>query len=283
MIKTWLVRGDCHGNFLWMNDSLTDYKPEETAVIILGDACTNYYLNKSDWKKKRDIENRGYYLYLIRGNHEARPQDVDGMEQMFDPEVHGVVYYEPEFPHIRYFLDYGFYDIDGYTCLIIGGAYSVDKQWRLIRACLTEETNIPKRTGWFANEQLTAEERADCEEMIKAFAATGKIVDFIMTHTCPYSWEPRDMFLNNIDQSTVDETTERWLEEVIKLVPWRMYLFGHFHADRLERPYVEQFFNDLDKLKDIDQRWDRYHSTGELDWWLEKSPMFDEVAEFEQN
>ena len=273
-IKNWLVRGDTHGNFMWMQDQLSNYKPEETAVVVLGDCGFDFYLNKTDLKKKKDVEARGYYIYWLRGNHEARPQDVEGYVKIFDENVHGPVYCDPRFPHLRAFMDYGFYDINGYTCLIIGGAYSIDKQWRLMRACLTEETNNPAKSGWFSNEQLSPEEREDCTLKIKQFAATGKEVDFIMTHTCPYSWEPRDMFLNFVDQSTVDESMERWLDEVKDMVKWRQWLFGHYHADRLERPYVEQYYNDIEEFQTIDDRWTTYYRTGELDWWLEKSPFF---------
>ena len=39
MIKKWLIRGDTHGNFNWMDTAgLTLYNPEETGIIILGDA-----------------------------------------------------------------------------------------------------------------------------------------------------------------------------------------------------------------------------------------------------
>ena len=201
----------------------------------------------------------------------------NGIKTIFDPYVHGTVYYEPNFPHIRYFLDYGFYNINKYNCLIIGGAYSVDKAWRLQRACLTEETNIPKKSGWWNNEQLSPEEMKDCMRQIQTFAATGKHIDFIMTHTCPYSIEPRDMFLGFIDQSTVDDSMERWLDEVKESVTWKYWLFGHFHADRIERPYIEQYFNDIEELDEIVKRWKKYDETGELDWYLAKSPIFNEM------
>lgn len=275
MIKNWLVRGDCHSDFLWMNDlNPNKYIPEETGIIILGDAGINFYLNKTDYKKKKDIQNRGYHIYAVRGNHEARPQDVEGMETAFDTYVHGIVYYEPDFPNIRYFLDYGFYDIGGYNCLIIGGAYSVDKAWRLQRCMLTEETNIPKKSGWWANEQLSPKEMESCMRQIQAFVATGKYIDFIMTHTCPYSIEPRDMFLGFIDQSTVDDSMEHWMDEIMKTIHWNIWLFGHFHADRLERPHIEQYFNDIEELDEIVKRWKKYDETGELDWWLQRSPNF---------
>ncbi len=266
---------DTHGNFLWMNDlDQEQYPPNETAIIVLGDFGTNFYLNHTDQKKKQDIQNRGYYLYALRGNHEARPQNIKGMQTIFDPYVHGTVYYEPKFPNIRYFLDYGFYDINKYNCLIIGGAYSVDKAWRLQRACLTEETNIPSKSGWFNDEQLTIKEMEDCMHLIKNFIATGKKIDFIMSHTCPYSVEPRDMFLSFIDQSTVDESMERWMDNIMKIIPWNIWIWGHFHDDRLERPHMEMYYNDIKELDVIYKRWQQYDKTGELDWWLKRSPNF---------
>lgn len=275
MIKNWLVRGDAHGNFTWMaNGCLDDYAPDETAIIILGDCGFDFYLNKTDLRKKQEVDARGYYIYWLRGNHEARPQDIEGYEVIFDENVHGEVYCDARFPHLRAFMDYGLYDINGYNCFIIGGAYSVDKHWRLERAGLTEETNNPKKTGWFSNEQLTMEEMQDCEKMIKTFKATGKNVDFVMSHTCPLDWQPRDLFLGAIDQSKVDSSMESWMNELKDKFDWNVWLFGHYHADRIERPHVEQFYNNIDSLEVIIDRWRRYDITGRLDWWLHKSPSF---------
>ena len=152
--------------------------------------------------------------------------------------------------------------------------YSVDKQWRLTRACLNEETNDRNKSGWFANEQLTDEEMRNCERVIQRFDITGKVVNFVMTHTCPYDYRPTDMFLNFIDQSTVDNSMELWMNRIKEMFTWHVWLFGHYHADRIERPYIEQYYNDIEELDTIHERWLKYSDTGELDWWLEKGPMF---------
>lgn len=286
-IKTWLVRGDTHGNFAQLTEQLLDYKPEETAVIILGDFGANFYLNKTDARKKKELNQFHYYIYAVRGNHEARPQDIPEMKKVYDEEVEGYIYYEPEYPYIRYFLDYGNYHINRYNCLIIGGAYSIDRDWRLMRAgCIDSfgnpdiNKNNPKLTGWFANEQLSAVEMEDCRQMIKD-KIIGKHIDFVLTHTCPTRFQPTDMFLHGVDQSKVDNSMEEFLEEISHMIDWEIWLFGHYHADRLEAPKVEMYFNNIDSLDNISHRWqvyDRcwqlYDRSHGLPWGIVKGPNF---------
>ena len=269
----WMVTGDTHGVFTRFYNLPKD---EEIGMIILGDAGFNFYLNKTDARKKKEVSENypNITFYCVRGNHEARPQDIPGMILSFDENVHGTIYIEPEFPKIRYFLDYGFYDIGGYNCYVIGGAYSVDKWWRLQRVNLTEETNNPKKSGWFANEQLTKEEMETATMQLYLFKDMGKTIDFMLTHTCPYDWEPRDMFLSSVDQSTVDDSMERWMNTIKDDIPGYIWCFAHFHADRLERPHVEMYYNDMEELNEIYNRWTRYDATGELEWYLVKSPKF---------
>ena len=119
---------------------------------------------------------------------------------------------------------------------------------------------------WFAQEQLTIEEMTEIEDKIE-----GQDFDFVLTHTCPLSWEPVDMFLRGIDQSTVDKSMEVWLNTLKNKITWKVWLFGHYHADRLERPGVEMFYTEMEDLETI---WNRWTSGKELDWWLVKSPMF---------
>ena len=66
---------------------------------------------------------------------------------------------------------------------------------------------------------------------------------------------------------------ELWLEEVKDYVDWNIWCFGHYHADRIERPYVEMFSLETEDLSTIYERWKKYENEG-LDWWLPKSPNF---------
>lgn len=267
MIKRWIITGDTHGQVFQRMDKISrnidNLVAEETAVIILGDAGLNYYLNKTDLKEKKLSSNFGIRIYCVRGNHEQRPQNVQGMKLVYDEDVDGEVYIEDELPLIRYFVDGGEYTIAGKSVLVIGGAYSVDKYYRLARAAGRSFS------GWFEDEQLNEAERAEILQKVN-----GKRYDFVLTHTAPITWEPTDLFLRGVDQSTVEKDMEYWLKEVALSVCWGYWLFGHYHADRIEAPHVEQFYREYEDLETIIKRWKRYDETGELDWWLPKSPHF---------
>ena len=131
--------------------------------------------------------------------------------------------------------------------------------------------------GWFENEQLSAEEMKECVEYFK-----NQKVDFMLSHTCPLSWQPVDMFLSSINQSTVDNSMEKMLETIKneETFNWGIWLFGHYHNDRLERPHVEMYFNYFETLDAIHKRWLDYDAdlspdkSNNIVRWMVKSPNF---------
>ena len=251
MIKNWIVTGDTHGRvhgrIVEIANKYPEYKPEETGIIILGDVGLNYYLSRTEKKNKKIINESGYTLFCIRGNHERRPEDVPGMTTVYDSEVKNNLWIEEDFPNIKYLKDGYEYNFGGYHCLILGGAYSIDKWWRLQQAAARGESF----SGWFENEQLNEEEReAILEEVWNCD------YDFVFSHTAPISWEPTDLFLSFVDQSTVDKTTEYFLESVKEILgSWGIWCFGHYHADRIEAPCIEQFYYHSDTLDELWNRW----------------------------
>ena len=270
-ITKWYITGDTHSDFSRFEKSYYNLANNSLyGIIILGDCGLNFYLNKTDYKKKEYL-NKTYpnlIFYCVRGNHEARPETIETMKQVFDEDVCGPVFMEDEFPNIRYFKDGCTYEINGHRTLVIGGAYSVDKWYRLNRAGLTEETNDPAKSGWFNNELLTE------DEMLEIASVTfGKQFDFVFTHTCPLSWEPTDLFLSFIDQSTVDKSMEQWLDVIKADIHWGVWCFGHFHEDRIERPRVEQFYRNIEDLETVWNRWFDDETIKE-EWWLKKSPHY---------
>ena len=246
-----------------INRNMSEYVPSETAIIILGDSGFNFWLNKTDKKYKKLSCAYGYTFYCVRGNHEERPENL-GYVAEYDSNVNGAVYVDKDFPMIRYFIDGNIYTLNNHKCLVVGGAYSIDKWYRLKRVEGTKE-----HPGWFPDEQLT---EAEMQEIMSNTA--GKEFDFVFSHTCPISWAPEDLFLRGLDQSQIDKTMEIWMEKFKDMFKWNIWLLGHFHTDRLELPHVEIFYTKCENIEDIFNRWEKYDKTGELDWWLPRSPKF---------
>ena len=235
---------DTHGGFATITrisdiqQNMSEYKPEETMIVILGDSGLNFWLNNTDKKYKKLINSMNYHIYCVRGNHEQRPELIKSMVLVNDENVNNVVYMEEAFPNIRYFVDGKIYNLLGYKCLVIGGAYSVDKWYRLSRA-----PKGAKWTGWFKDEQLTIDEMTD---IFKKY--NGQLFDYVLTHTCPISWMPKDLFLSNIDQNTVDNTMEIWLEQIKNSIIFDNWKFAHFHDNRRISSKVKMYFDEIEEL-----------------------------------
>lgn len=210
------ITGDTHGDFSRFNHYADIKKP--IGMIVLGDFGINYYLSKRDRKNKTQLNETlpNVIFYVVRGNHEARPESLITMKQVYDVDVQGNVWMEDEFPNIRYLQDGNVYTIGGKKALVLGGAYSVDKEYRLANGW-----------QWFPNEQLNVNERDAILSRVE-----GEHFDLILSHTCPYPWQPFDLFLPMIDQSKVDNSMEHWMETLSHKVSYNLWCFGHFHQDR---------------------------------------------------
>ena len=100
--------------------------------------------------------------------------------------------------------------------LVIGGAYSIDKKFRIIRGY-----------NWFKDEQLSQKEMDTIFSKVK-----GQHFDIVLTHTCPYKYEPREVFLDFIDQSQVDKSMEYFLDKIEDNIDYDKWYCGHYHTDK---------------------------------------------------
>ena len=207
------ITGDTHRNFSRLSEF--DYDPDDM-LIVLGDAGINYFLNILDEQFKEFLETLNLKIFCVRGNHEERPENIDSYREveMFG----GKVFIEDEYPNLIFAKDGETYNINGKSVLVIGGAYSVDKTFRLVHGY-----------SWFPSEQLN-----DSEKEIILNNVSGKHFDIVLSHTCPYKYEPREVFLKGLDQSLVDKSMEHFLDKVEENITYDKWYCGHYHTEKTE-------------------------------------------------
>ncbi len=234
------ITGDTHGDFSRIEQFCEKiHTTEEDIMVILGDAGLNFWLNKSDYKNKKKVSEIPITLFMIHGNHEERPFLIDGYEEK---EWHGgIVYVQNEFPRLIFAKDGEIYDFAGKKIIVIGGAYSVDKQYRI-------SNNIP----WFESEQPTEDIKNYVENKLDS---VNWKVDAVFSHTSPYNYRPIHLFMKFIDQSKVDNSTEQWLQDIEYKLDYKKWYFGHFHGNwrngRMRMLYEDILDFTTDELNDI--------------------------------
>ena len=195
---------------------------KDDLMIVLGDNGVNYYGNEDDLCLKAQLERLPITFMFIRGNHDMRPTEKIGYQTVWhDTDLWtGMFLVEPAFPSLLFAQDGHGYRLNGKIAFVIGGAYSVDKPFRL-------EYGL----RWFPDEQLSKE---DMWMIGHTLATWDKDVrpSVFLTHTCPLRYKPIDALLPGVDQSTVDESMERWLDNIESLAPYERWYCGHWHIDR---------------------------------------------------
>jgi 3-oxoacid CoA-transferase subunit A len=144
----------------------------------------------------------------------------------------GKVYIEDEYPYLVFAKDGEEYIINGKKILVIGGAYSVDAEYRLMNGI-----------EWFKDEQLSEEEM----NMIM-YKVKGKEYDLVLTHTCPHKYEPVEDFLPSIDQSKVDRTMEYFLDKVEESIRYKKWYCGHYHTEK-KKGNLEFMYESIKKME----------------------------------
>lgn len=186
----------------------------QDVVVILGDVGANYDLGPRDEWMKGVLAGISPTILCIHGNHEARPETVPGyVEKKWNG---GAVLVQPGYPNLLFAKDGEIYSLNGKRCIAIGGAYSVDKHIRLVRGW-----------AWFPDEQPSEQIKAYVEQRL-----AENQIDVVFSHTCPDQYEPVECFLPGIDQSEVDDSTERWLGELEQSIHYSAWYCGHWHINK---------------------------------------------------
>lgn len=212
------VTGDTHGHY--DIKKLTSKKfPEgqdltkEDYVIVLGDfgLVFNNHRTREEQYWLEWLNDKPWTTLFFRGNHDNEPKLQAELKNI--PMFGGTVGQIDNFSIYRLFDGYC-YTIDDKKFLIIGGAFSIDKDRRIAGR------------DWWSTEELSFMET---KTLYKTIEAHSWKFDFVLTHDAP-SWV-RDVLHNrHLEQSY----TVRLLDDIFgkNKFDFKHHYFGHHHIDR---------------------------------------------------
>lgn len=226
------ITGDTHGNFERVEAFCRRFQTShDDILIILGDAGINFSGARYDTLKKRLLESLPITIFAIHGNHEQRPYTIDSYKEKLWHD--GTVFYEEEYPSILFAKDGEIFDLNGKQTVVMGGAYSIDKAIR-----------IAYGWGWWENEQPSDEIKRYVEQQLEK---SGWKVDVVLSHTTPLKYEPVEVFMSGVDQSSVDKSTEIWLDGIEDRLEYKKWYCGHYHtAKKIDK--LEIMFENFDEF-----------------------------------
>lgn len=221
------ITGDIHGEPMRIFEFAQRHQlTENDVMILLGDVGANYYGDERDERVKETLSNVKAQVLCIHGNHEMRPWEANGY--VLSDWNGGKVWVQEEYPNLLFAKDGEIFAIEGKRYIAIGGAYSVDSYWR-----------IQRHAGCWKTEQPTEEIKRFVEKQLQE-----NEIDIILSHTCPRKYEPIEAFLAFIDQSTVDKSTEDWLDSIEENTDYKSWYCGHWHMEK-----------DIDKMHFLFKTW----------------------------
>lgn len=227
------VHGDLHGTIY---EGQFEWLPSGSVVIIAGDAGLEYGRFIADNVKETMRFLSNITWYILRGNHDNRYWRRHRNDSGWTVEGNYLI--EDRYQNVLYLRDEGgVYDIQGQKFLMIPGAYSVDKMFRLMY-----------RYPYEKREQLTIQEMDDILELTER----DKEYDFVISHTYPIGLHGklREFFLDGLSDSEVDATMEKFLQAVDDNVTYKKWFFGHMHGDKVLDDKHILLFHDMYRIGD---------------------------------
>ena len=236
--------GDVHGEFGKLNTFINDKKPDilisvgdfgfwapydydlyKRYIMLNGDGdkkAVREYARTENWVNK--IKPQNTKVYFTPGNHE----DWDLLDAL--EAIYGKVPIEVA-PNIFYCPRGTFLTLeDERTVLFMGGADSIDKQWRTIGI------------DWFPQELIKERDVYDLPD---------RKVDILISHTCPESIV-KHMF--KLGDYIAPDCSRLALEYVFDKYRPRLVYFGHFHVYRKG-------------ALSICSHWTCLNQIGQTGWW----------------
>lgn len=276
------ITGDKHGDY----DSVQKFcykngTSKEDVLIVLGDAGINFYGDARDIMMKERLSHLPITLFCIQGNHDKRPEDISTYKTK--KFMGAFVFYEDEYDNIFFAKDGEVYQFGASRCLVLGGAFSVDKYYRLFSLFyygsgvdksfeialdirkIMNKSNVTEDEKTYLNNLINKyQERIYCwnnEEIPKdkqkeiiAFIK-DKNVDYVFSHTCPKDFIPQERLISSVNRALVSNSMEIFLQDVYNILKSSIkgWYCGHFHTKKdvgkihFRYQEIEEFNNSTNK------------------------------------
>lgn len=227
------ITGDTHKKFDRVERFCLEHMTTTADVmVILGDSGINYWLSPKDEKLKERVAKIPVTLFCIHGNHEGRPWESPADYKLV-PWQEELVYREDKYPNILFAKDGEIYDFHGKSVMPIGGAGTVNREYR-----------ISHELQWFASEQPDETIKQYVEQQLEQM---NWKVDVILSHTVPIKAEPTWAFKPRKEPITVDKSTEKWLQTIYDRLDFKEWYAGHYHVET-ETMRIRIMFEDFDEI-----------------------------------
>lgn len=207
------ITGDIHGTLdigkitEFFSECKEEYSKEDY-LLICGDVGVCGFSPADEAKTRKILRDLPVTTLFIDGNHENYERLYSyGVTEWNGGKVHFI---ESDIIHL---MRGQVYNIDGTTFFTFGGAYSIDRLYRI------------KGISWFPEEIPTKKEY---EEGFNNLEKVDFKVDYILSHT-----GPREVVASMGYGEMSDDEIElrQYLQRIADFTEFDAWYFGHFHED----------------------------------------------------
>lgn len=210
------VTGDLHSGF--DIQKLYDWEIGPTLthndyLIIAGDFGYPWTFSDDEELELLWLEGGPYTVLFIDGNHERYDHWAERpCEEWHGGQVQRLRDHSP----IRRLCRGQVYDLDGCKIFTMGGAASVDKDWRT------------PYIDWWPQE---LPDESNFEDARKNLDACGWQVDYVITHTCSNRMLSKALYPNPGWQAPDHDRLTDYLDSLEDKLAFKHWYFGHMHQD----------------------------------------------------
>ena len=203
--KNIIVVGDIHGQFHEINQLIKDERPD----IILACGDFGFWPGQVSLSKLELLDTKLYWCDGNHENHDKLNELTDNTRDQF------------EIIHNCFYMPRGsILNLNGKNILFVGGADSVDKEWRV------------KGSNWFPQEVI----------LEKDWDYINKIeekIDIVISHTAPNYFKVEALLGKPEEEGNrllkVYDPSRKYLDKVFdKFQPSKWY-FGHWHVANIDK------------------------------------------------